>query len=664
MKYLPAVLALVLVIASCGGGSSSSSNTVSIAITPTAVTLTPNQTAQFTATVSNSSNTAVTWQVNGTEGGNVSVGTISTAGAYTAPAAVSVQLVVTITAIAQADTTKTATATVTLNPPTTAPTSPVVVSPPSATLSAGAQQTFTATVTGSSANVTWTVTCPAQNQADCGTITQAGVYTAPFFPPPSGSATVTATSNDNTGLPGNAPVAIKISNQSLFGPYAFSLLGRSGGTTTTAAGSITFDGQGNVSSVVEDVSGSGTTLSITGGTYHIGTDGRGSVTFQTSAGTTNWQIVMQGRSRIYVTSFNSGPPAYGTLELQTTSAFSASSITGAYSFRFAGASLGNATGTLLSAGAVTADGVGSLSAGLLDVNDTGSALTNLPLTGSFVAPDSHGRGTLTLTSTAGSPTYVYYIVDGTRLKLMETDATATGIAEMVQQATGPFTTASVKAAYVTALIGANTSGPASTGGIFSLDGVGGVKAAIDMNVNGNTALAQSLTGTYSVTDPTTGRTTISWSASDGAHQYVLYPSQTGSAVMLEVDSASASGPALTQSTTVNNGSFSGNFAAKASGIDFAGTPGTVAFSGQTVFNGGSALTGTLDINDAGATSAGTAARGSYLFDSTGRATLNITSGAPGFASALMQMYAVDGTRALFINSDSNRVLTGEVRKQY
>src|SRR3954471_19385286 len=121
MKFLPLFLAVIFVFSGCGGGSSSDSTTVAITVSPTQVTLPPGQSAQFTATVTNSTNTGVTWQVNGVAGGNTSVGLISTAGAYTAPAAVTVQSSVTITALAQADTTKTATATVTLNPTNVAP---------------------------------------------------------------------------------------------------------------------------------------------------------------------------------------------------------------------------------------------------------------------------------------------------------------------------------------------------------------------------------------------------------------------------------------------------------------------------------------------------------------------------------------------------------------
>ena len=59
-------------------------------------------TAQFTATLSGTSNTAVTWQVNGTAGGSAASGTISTSGLYTAPVAMPSSSSVTISAVSQA----------------------------------------------------------------------------------------------------------------------------------------------------------------------------------------------------------------------------------------------------------------------------------------------------------------------------------------------------------------------------------------------------------------------------------------------------------------------------------------------------------------------------------------------------------------------------------
>lgn len=68
---------------------------------------------QFTATVTNESATTVTWSVNGTAGGNSTVGTIDANGNYTAPA-VTTNATAMVTATSTADTTKSASASVSI----------------------------------------------------------------------------------------------------------------------------------------------------------------------------------------------------------------------------------------------------------------------------------------------------------------------------------------------------------------------------------------------------------------------------------------------------------------------------------------------------------------------------------------------------------------------
>jgi len=80
-------------------------------VSPTTASLTIGQTTTFSATVTNTSNTAVTWNVNGVAGGNSSVGTISAAGVYTAPGRVPSSTIL-ITATSAADTSKSASASV------------------------------------------------------------------------------------------------------------------------------------------------------------------------------------------------------------------------------------------------------------------------------------------------------------------------------------------------------------------------------------------------------------------------------------------------------------------------------------------------------------------------------------------------------------------------
>ena len=85
---------------------------VQVALTPTSVTLLSNQHNQFTATVSGTSNTGVTW--------SAAAGSVNASGVYTAPA-VTTQTNVTVTATSNADSSKSASATVTVDPLTTQP---------------------------------------------------------------------------------------------------------------------------------------------------------------------------------------------------------------------------------------------------------------------------------------------------------------------------------------------------------------------------------------------------------------------------------------------------------------------------------------------------------------------------------------------------------------
>ena len=58
---------------------------VTVAVTPEGASIPPGGSLQFTANVSNTTNKSVTWWVDGVQGGNSSLGTISSSGFYTAP---------------------------------------------------------------------------------------------------------------------------------------------------------------------------------------------------------------------------------------------------------------------------------------------------------------------------------------------------------------------------------------------------------------------------------------------------------------------------------------------------------------------------------------------------------------------------------------------------
>jgi uncharacterized protein (DUF1800 family) len=91
---------------------------ITVAVSPTSVTLAPGTVQNFGATVTGSTNTSVAWSVNGIAGGNTTVGTITAAGLYTAPAAVPSPATVTVRATSAASTSASAQASVTISAPT------------------------------------------------------------------------------------------------------------------------------------------------------------------------------------------------------------------------------------------------------------------------------------------------------------------------------------------------------------------------------------------------------------------------------------------------------------------------------------------------------------------------------------------------------------------
>src|ERR1700680_4707963 len=75
---------------------------VKVSVTPASTSVPVSGTKKFTASVANTSDPTVTWQVNGTTGGEPTHGTIDATGLYTAPSAIPSPSAVTIAAISQA----------------------------------------------------------------------------------------------------------------------------------------------------------------------------------------------------------------------------------------------------------------------------------------------------------------------------------------------------------------------------------------------------------------------------------------------------------------------------------------------------------------------------------------------------------------------------------
>jgi hypothetical protein len=147
LAILVATSGLTACIGTTKSSSSSNSGTppagsgVTIKVSPASANVRAGATQSFSTTVTGTSNTALTWQVNGVAGGSAAAGTINTSGMYTAPATVPAIDIVTVRAVSFAISTATGSSSVTLWNPMPVLTS---IAPPS--VPAGA---FAITVNGS-----------------------------------------------------------------------------------------------------------------------------------------------------------------------------------------------------------------------------------------------------------------------------------------------------------------------------------------------------------------------------------------------------------------------------------------------------------------------------------------------------------------------------------
>jgi hypothetical protein len=170
VSFLVALFGITALMACEGNplGSGTGPGVIVITIQPGGATLFLGQTQQFQAIVTGTSNTNVTWTVNGVPGGNATVGSISIGGLYTAPSILPANGTVTVTAVSAASDQASSSVNVKLTDDVV-----VSVSPASANVPAAGAQVFAAIVTGTgspSTAVTWSVNGIAGGNSTAGTI--------------------------------------------------------------------------------------------------------------------------------------------------------------------------------------------------------------------------------------------------------------------------------------------------------------------------------------------------------------------------------------------------------------------------------------------------------------------------------------------------------------
>ena len=332
-------------------------------------------------------------------------------------------------------------------------------------------------------------------------------------------------------------------NARLSGYYAFSVRGFDANGLFVAAGSFFSDGKGNISSGLMDVNQTGsdpTNPSFTG-TYYVGQNGLGYMTFNIPGGGARsfaFSVMSGGNANIieFDDTNGGGTRNSGVLLQQTTTpSFSNSSVKNNYAFGFLGIDSNKNRYGL--AGYFNADGIGNFTAGLLDSDDASTGVSaSIPfVTGGTYSVASDGRGTANIKTTQGTTGYAFYVVNSSQLLFVETDTFPSGGFPLVSGTALGQSSVSLAATAVFEVTGLNPSGSVAESQVGLLSpNVGTFTLTSDQN-SGGTLTSPTGSGSYTV-DSTTGRVALTGSGFQNS-QPVLYLVSPDEAFIIGTDTS-------------------------------------------------------------------------------------------------------------------------------
>ncbi|HKQ85780.1 MAG TPA: Ig domain-containing protein [Candidatus Acidoferrales bacterium] len=500
------------------------------------------------------------------------------------------------------------------------------------------------------------------------------------------SFTVQATDSDSLDAPQTATYSITVATgtntNSLFsGTYTFFFQGFDAGGPVSIAGTLTSDGDGNITSGFEDsnrTEGIVQNARLTG-TYSIGisgADGRGALHLIVNPGVqaalnVDYQLALESDGTLRMienNDTNTNTDVYsthgaGVIKPVSQSTFSAGSLSGNYAFELLGQDF-NAKPAAL-AGVMHADGVSKLTPITSDINDAGtlSQLQSPSGTFSFTASDLRGTATLLYSLAGKSQTqlqFAFYFVSSSDVYFVETDVPSITdqfprlSGEAVLQQTGTTFGASSFAGN-SVVTGTGFDGKNSTvmAGLLTAATCDGTTADVSLSYDQNAG------GTISSVTPAASRCVV---ASNGRATFgnvdprlgVAYLTGSGQGFILGGDAAVTTGRLELQTPMSYTSSIvEGSYALSASLPRDTNTPSTV---GQLVSNGGAnpILVGTLDEVDPPGKPAHLGQGLQLNVDSlaaNGRGTMS-NSPPPGFPANLV-FYMVSPSQIRMISLDSN-----------
>lgn len=444
-----------------------------------------------------------------------------------------------------------------------------------------------------------------------------------------------------------------VNNAELNGSYAFSFNGMSGnGNVSTAFASVgrfTADGAGHLTNGELDTNGIGTDAALVAqsfaGSYSIGADHRGVMTFTIGSSTTKLAFAMKADGNAQFIEFDAaggaGRVGSGSIEKADTTAFSTGRITGNYAMGVAGFDNGNNRAAI--AGRFSSNGTGVLSGAAGDVNAYGTDYQmNFTSASYAVSNGATGRGTMRLAFTFGNVpdtmNFAFYVVNSGKLFVMESDAVTTstpllnGVIVSQQMPASGFSNGSLNGNSVIYLTGHSQCGslsgvPKAVAGLLTTNGSGGLFLTYDENFCSAPNSVSAAPGSYSVAS--NGRTTMTI----GGYSLVAYLVGTNQMFLSVSDSNVLFGSGEPQTASaLTNAAVAGGYAGLATNpVSFKSSVFSGEFSGDGASPTGH-LTGAEDISNSNGTVSGTSVAATYSISSSptnGRGTFTFTSPSGG-----------------------------------
>lgn len=417
-------------VACGGGGSSTPSGPPTLSIAPSSITVPAGGTQPFTATSSSGSTGTVTWEVNGTAGGNTTDGTISSSGMYTAPPQVPSPQPIIVTALGNG----------------LKATASLTVAYSQASLQGSYMAGFTELAGSQETSLIGYFDFDGQGDVN-GTVdvnsTMAGVLTGVAVTGhdtinPDGGGTLSL----DAGAAGSFNLDVTLAASGIFaitdatggkitatlwvpqavvqgvtsltpGTYIVSYGGSAPNRQGVGAVTVTAGNQLTVQELDQHNSGNGVSTLETNlpGSYTLSANGRGTFNFTDAQGTHHFVMYAMPGGDFQIMGLDTGTPLTGSLDLQTATALPTSGVAVVTADNF---DAGNDPDMLLAqTDLANMTYLGSQ-------NDNG-LVTGISGTGTVQSADSYGRGQLTIPTASGPRTFVYYVETSTQIDLLEID---------------------------------------------------------------------------------------------------------------------------------------------------------------------------------------------------------------------------------------------------